>query len=191
MTVGTDTLRAFERARWARQVKVLQAWLATLGDVEPRGDALARAFAGDGAVEATAAQMRFDLERDLLRLRAAIDGKTPSAVDEADSYDSVEGFARDEAVHTLDNAVVFLAKAEAAGELVACGAAVVRAQRWIQRLRWELVDTGVDAEIPLHLSEDAVAADLDAIEHLAGTTSGTLAEVRRQLVAPTATCEHG
>ncbi len=157
MTVGTDTLRAFERARWARQVKVLQAWLATLGDVTPRGDALRCVFAGSRVADAAAAQMRFDLERDLQRLRTAIDGKTPSAVDAAREYDSPEAFARDEAVHTLDNAAVFLGKAAAAGELVACGGEVVRAQRWIQRLRWELVDTGVDAALPLGLSADAVA----------------------------------
>ena len=181
MTVGTDTLRAFERARWARQADVLQAWLATLVDVTPRGDALARAFAGARGVDAAAAQMRFDLERDLQRLRAAIEGKTPSALDPARPDVSFEGFARDEAVHTLDNAVVFAKRACAAETLGACGAQVERAQRWIQRLRWELVDTGVDAELPLGFSADAVAADLRVAQQLAERMQTALAVLRARL----------
>ncbi|MBV1857352.1 MAG: hypothetical protein KUG77_02995 [Nannocystaceae bacterium] len=178
MTVGANALRAFERARWARQVNVLQAWLATLEGVAPRGDALRVTFAGTGVPDAAAAQMRFDLTRDLQRLRAAIDGKTPSAVDPSRSYTSTQGFAGDEAVHTLDNAVVFANKACAAPSLIVCGAAVARAQRWIQRLVWELVDTGVDTALPLSFSAEAVARDLQGMKTLSKHTMTTLAAVR-------------
>ena len=191
MTVGYDTLRAFERARWARQADVLQAWLVALPNIEPRGDALRRSFAGAPVSDAAAAQMRFDLERDLRRLGAAIDGKTPSAVDAARPYDSAQAFARDEAAHTLDNAAGFLSKAGAADDRVACGAAVERAQRWIQRLRWELVDTSIDAPLPLELSASAVAADLGALHQLVAATSTSLAELRVLLTAPSIASELG
>jgi len=181
MTVGLDTLRAFERARWARQVDVLQAWLATLGDVESRGDALRCAFAGGDVPNAATAQMRFDLTRDLERLRAAIDGRTPSAVDPERPHASFEDFARDEAAHTLDNAVVFSNRACAAQTLVACGPQVERAQRWIQRLRWELVDTGIDAELPLSFSAEAVEGDLRAAQQLADRMQTALSIVRSRL----------
>lgn len=184
MTVGYDTLRAFERARWVRQADVLQAWLVALPHIEPRGDALRRSFAGAPVSDAAAAQMRFDLERDLRRLGAAIDGKTPTAVDRARSYEGPQGFARDEAAHTLDNAVAFLKKASAAEDRVACGAAVERAQRWIQRLRWELVDTDIDAPLPLQLSAKAVAADLKALHQVVAATNTSLAELRGLLTAP-------
>lgn len=183
MTVGYDALRAFERARWARQAEVLRAWLGALPKIEPRADALRCVFAGAPVSDAAAAQVRFDLARDLQRLRAAIDGKTPTAVDRTRAYASPQAFARDEAAHTLDNAVVFLKKACAADDRVACGAAVERAQRWIQRLRWELVDTGIDAELPLQLSADAVAADLGAIHRVASETNRTLTELRIVLTA--------
>lgn len=184
MTVGYDTLRAFECARWARQADVLQAWLAALPNIEPRGDALRRSFAGAPVSNASVAQMRFDLERDLRRLGAAIDGKTPSAVDRARPYDSVQAFARDEAAHTLDNAVVFLTKARASTDLVESGAAVERAQRWIQRLYWELVDTAIDAELPLQLSTKATAGDLHALHDLVAAASVSLTELRGLLTAP-------
>lgn len=185
MSVGTDTLRTFERARWARQVTVLQAWLATLDDVEPRGDALRSAFAGADVPHAAAAQMRFELERDLQRLGAAIEGKTPSAVDRTRAYVSPRSFARDEAVHTLDNALVFSKKAAAAETLSACGAEVARAQRWIQRLRWELVDTEVDAALPLSFSADANGADLRVAQQLAEEVQSALAAIRDRLCPPT------
>ncbi len=184
MSVGTDTLQTFERARWARQVTVLQAWLATLDDVEPRPDALRSAFAGADVPHAAGAQMRFDLERDLQRLGAAIGGKTPSAVDPARPYASPRSFARDEAVHTLDNAVVFSKKAVAAETLSTCGAEVARAQRWIQRLRWELVDTEVDAPLPLGFSADAVGADLRVAQQLAKDVLSALATLRDRLCPP-------
>lgn len=186
MTVGYETLRAFERARWARQADVLQAWLAALPNTEPRGDALRRVFAGARVSDAAAAQLRFDLERDLRRLHAAIDGKTPSAVHPERPYDSGEAFARDEAAHTLDNAAVFLSKACVAGDLVACGAAVERAQRWIQRLHWELVDTGLSPELPLAFSAEASVMDLGSAQALASATQTALAKVRVLLTSSTA-----
>ncbi|MGH1347418.1 MAG: hypothetical protein ACRBN8_38015 [Nannocystales bacterium] len=183
MTVGTDTLRAFERARWARQVEVLRAWLASLPDVEPHADALRCAFAGSDTPNAATAQMRFDLARDRHRLHAAIGGKTPSAVDPAHAYPSPEAFARDEAAHTLDNAVVFSHRALAAQTRVDCGAQVERAQRWIQRLRWELVDTGLDVALPLSLSADVVATDLLGAKRIIERVQTTLADVRERLTA--------
>ena len=180
MTVGYEALRAFEGARWARQAVVLRAWLDALPKTEPRADALRCVFAGVLVSDAAAAQLRFDLARDLQRLRAAIEGKTPSAVDPSRPYASLQSFARDEAVHTLDNAAVFLSKACATDDRVSCGAAVERAQRWIQRLRWELVDTEIDAGVPLQLSADAVAVatDLGAIHRVASETCRTLTELK-------------
>ena len=151
-------LRAFERERWARQADVLRAWLAALPEVAPRGDALRRVFAGQDDPDAALAQMRFDLARDLTRLQAALGGRTPTAVDRAVDAGDPIAFARHEAIHTLDNAAVFLRKAAGASRLTEAGEAVERAQRWIQRLRWELVDTDVQAELPLDFSARAAAA---------------------------------
>ena len=178
MSVSHDTLRAFERARWARQADVLQAWLATLSRVPPRGDALRQSFDGADVPNAAKAQMHFDLMRDLQRLRLALEGATPSAVDPTRVYASVEAFARDEAVHTLDNAQVFLRKAGGAETLAQCGAAIHRAQRWLQRLRWELVDTGIATEIPLTLSEDIAGAELPAALELTLRMQTTLEGIR-------------
>lgn len=186
MTPGVDPLRAFERARWARQVNILQAWLATLGGTEPRRDALRSSFAGANVPDAAAAQMRFDLARDLERLHAAIEGKTPSAVDPARTYASARSFARDEAVHTLDNAAVFLRKASHASTRTSRGAEVERAQRWIQRLGWELVDTDVEAELPLTFSAEAIAtSDPDATEALIESTQRALETLRERLLEST------
>lgn len=146
MTDAHAQLRALERERWARQAEVLRAWIGALPDVPPRSDALRERLAGRDVPDAAASQMRFDLERDLQRLHAAIDGRTPSAVDPGRPPPSLVAFARDEAAHTLGNAVAFLRRGD-----------VQRAQRWIQRLRWELVDTGVSLEIPIDFSAQVIA----------------------------------
>lgn len=174
-------LRAFERERWARQADVLRAWLAALPRIAPRGDALRRVFGGQDDPDAAVAQMRFDLERDLTRLGAALDGKTPSAVDRTTDYGGPAAFARHEAVHTLDNALVFVGKAAEARTLADAGAAIERAQRWIQRLRWELIDTGIEADIPVEFSAEA-AADPPHVPGLAARTQTSLSHVRAMLV---------
>lgn len=179
----TDTytqMRAFERERWARQADVLRAWLDVLPAIAPQADALRRVFAAQEVPDAALAQMRFDLERDLGRLGSALAGKTPTAVDRTTDYGGPEGFARHEAAHTVDNALVFLSKARAARELGEAGAAVERAQRWIQRLRWELVDTGVQADVPVGFSAAAVD-DTAHVPQLAARTATALSELRSLL----------
>jgi len=173
-------LRAFERERWARQADVLRAWLSALPEIAPRGDALRQAFAGQDDPDAALAQMRFDLERDLTRLQAALDGRTPTAVDRATDYGGPLGLARHEAVHTLDNAAVFLGKATRAQSVTEAGEAVERAQRWIQRLRWELVDTDVEAELPLDFSARA-AEDPRHVPALAAEVAFGLQQLRARL----------
>lgn len=168
-------LRAFERDRWARQADVLRAWLAALPSCAPVGDAFRRAMAGEQIHNAAVAQLRFDLERDAGRLARAIDGKTPSAVDRTADAPSTEAFARHEAVHTLDNAMTFLQRAPHDP-----AAMVERAQRWLQRLRWELVDTGVSAEVPVDLSA-RVLAEPERVGALVRETADALIEFRVQL----------
>ncbi|MCR9164224.1 MAG: hypothetical protein ACE37F_17840 [Nannocystaceae bacterium] len=180
MSQGTNeaphaALRAFERDRWVRQADVLRTWLAALPPCAPAADALRRALAGQVVPNAALAQMRFDLARDATRLARAIEGNTPSAVPQAAAPQSTEAFARDEAVHTLDNALTFLRRVPADAP-----AMVERAQRWIQRLRWELVDTGVHAEVPVDFSA-AVVADPERVCAIAAETIAALTQLRDAL----------
>ncbi len=167
--------RAFERDRWVRQAEVLRAWLEALPSCAPAPDALRRAMAGDVVPDAALAQMRFDLARDATRLARAIEGKTPTAVQRTSDYGSDEAFARHEAVHALDNALTFLRRAQ--DDPVAM---VERAQRWIQRLRWELVATGVDAEVPVDLGA-RVLAEPERVAAVVAETIDTLTLLRPAL----------
>ena len=168
-------LRAFERDRWVRQAEVLRAWLAALPACAPAGDALRRAMAGHDVTDAALAQMHFDLARDATRLARAIEGKTPTAVQRGSEHASDEAFARHEATHTLDNALTFLRRAE--DDPIAM---VDRAQRWIQRLRWELVDTGVSAEVPVDLGA-RVVAEPERTTAIVAETIRTLTDLRARL----------
>lgn len=168
-------LRAFERDRWVRQAEVLRAWLAALPACAPAGDALRRALAGEDVPDAALAQMRFDLTRDATRLARAIEGGTPSAVQRTSDDPSDEAFARHEATHTLDNALSFLRRAHDDPP-----AMLERAQRWIQRLRWELVDTGVSADVPVDLGARLVA-DPERVATTVAETMDALTELRRAL----------
>ncbi len=176
-------LRAFERARWSRQAAFVQRWLGALPAVDPDADALALALAGRGRPDAASAQMRHDLQRDLGRLRAALAGKTPTAVDDTTSSPSTQAFARDEAVHTADNALAFLTKVVETTDPARAGAAIVRAQRWLQRLHWELSDTGVAADVPTEFSAEALAAwpAHGAVQTLARQTARWVSTLRAQL----------
>lgn len=127
-----------ERARYAQQLAVLAGRLSADG------------------VAATDAGARFaatQASRDLARLQAAVDGRTPSAVvhraDDPDDSDAQVrlALARDEAVHTADNALAFLARGESAdlGASTTPGPAL-RAVRWALRLELELADAGLTAQ---------------------------------------------
>jgi hypothetical protein len=180
MSTTYEQMRAFERDRWARQADVLRAWLAGLDPAAPRGDALRGAVAGEAVPNAALAQMHYDLHRDLGRLGSAIAGKTPTAVDRERLYESPRALARDEATHTIDNAIVFLERAAAASTRVDAGAAIERAQRWIQRVRWELVDTEVEAEVPTDFSA-RILAEPDALADTLAATMGQLRALHQRL----------
>ena len=59
-------------------------------------------------------------------------------------------------------------------------AMVDRAQRWIQRLRWELVDTGVSAEVPVDLGA-RVVAEPERTTAIVAETIRTLTDLRARL----------
>ena len=171
-------LRTFERDRWARQAEVLRAWRVALPPCAPCGNALRRAIAGERMPNAALAQMHFDLARDAGGLQRALEGKTPTAVDRTVDYGSKPAFARHEAAHTADNALTFLRKIDGDHPVAP---PVERAQRWIQRLRWELVDTDVQAEVPTAFSAQ-VLADPAAVRHRAAATIEVLTHLRAALV---------
>ena len=180
MSHTLEQMRAYERARWAQQVEHLRAWLDALEPVAPQRDALRRALLGEAVPDAALAQQRFDLQRDLGRLESALAGQTPSAVQD---YRSPEALACGEAVHTADNALVFLGRARAATTRTDAVAALERAQRWIQRLRWEQVGTGHALDIPTDLGTRAVAQTGD-LAPLVEEAQATLRQLRTTLSHP-------
>ncbi|MEM6296957.1 MAG: hypothetical protein AAGA54_37175, partial [Myxococcota bacterium] len=172
--------------RWADQHAFVGRWLEDLASAEPLRDGLRRAFAGEAIADPVSSQMRADLDRDRDRLAKTLAGNARSAIDPDKAYPSTVAFARDEADHAAEAALRFVDKLGVAGTLADAGAAVERAQRWIQRLRWELADAQSPAEAPIEFSAAAVAClgapdPLAALRSVAELTAMQLMALRMTL----------
>ncbi len=180
-----SALEAFERARWAAQQAFVARWRDEL-DARPIRDGLRRAFAGEAIDNPVSSQMRADLDRDHDRLGKTLAGDARSAIDRDKPYASTTAFARHEADHTAESALRFIDQLGAAGSLADAAAAVERAQRWIQRLRWELADCDTPADAPVEFSAAALAclnapAPLSALRSVAELTAMQLMALRMTL----------
>jgi hypothetical protein len=122
-------LAAIERTRLREQLDAARAWLVEL-ESEPLDDAMLF------AIEQT--------RRNIGRLQAAVEGRTPSAVtgrnpQHPDDDDAERlALARDEGIHAAENVLVFVDRFDADDERNA--ATVERCARWLLRLRLELLD---------------------------------------------------
>jgi hypothetical protein len=126
-----------ERQRWAAQLQRLEA--ALTDDAR----ALAEAERSERALAFVVAQGR----RDASRLRAALAGRTPSAVVGRDDPPGLDDeatrlrLARDEAAHAADNVLAFLRRVNVDGPRPeARDEAMTRAARWLLRLHLEDAD---------------------------------------------------
>lgn len=180
----------YERSRWIAQRAFIGAWLRDLGIGPASREALRSAFAHRSPdPQAALIQQRADLQRDVAQLSVAIEGKSRSAIDPTRTYANTEHFACDEADHAAECVLRFVGRLEAADTLRDATAAVERAQRWLQRLRWELLDTPcslhtVDlSESALRIVRDDEHEALTKLRTLGATWGVRVAQQRRTLLS--------